>query len=66
MNELLRRWRLLKLKWRAYILQAEVEHAEGLLHDHNRRYRRCLYELAQVRRRIMAMEKPEILLKDAA
>ena len=66
MNELLRRWRLLKLKCRAYVLHAEAEHAEDLLQEHNRRYRRCLYELAQVRRRIMAMEKPEILLKDAA
>ena len=66
MNELLRRYRLLRLKFRAYVLVAEAEHAEGLLHDHNLRYRRTMYELAQTRRRIMAMEKPEILLKDAA
>ena len=66
MNELLRRYRLLRLKFRAYVLQAEADHAEELLHDHNRRYRRCSYELAQVKRRIMMLEKPEVLLKDIA
>lgn len=61
-----RHWNLLKLKLRATILQAEAEHAEGLLADHARRYRNTLGELQQVRNRIMALESPEVLLSKIA
>lgn len=63
---LARKYRLLKLKCRAYVLQAEAEHAEGLLDDHKRRYANTLRELSSVRRRIMVLEEPEVLLRKAA
>lgn len=66
MSWLLRHYRLLRLKFRACVLQAEAEHAEGLLADHQRRYRTTLAELSQVRRRIMALETPEVLLRKIA
>ena len=66
MNWLRRKYRLLKLKCRAYILEAEAEHAEALIADHNQRYRITLVELGQVRRRIIALEEPEVLLRKTA
>ena len=63
---LFRRYQLLKLKCRAYVLQAEVDNAEALLTDHNLRYRNALRDLQQCRRRIIAMEDADILLKRIA
>ena len=66
MNALFRRWKLFKLKCRAFVLQAEADNAEGLLHDHNRRYRNTLRELHQVRNRIALLEEPQVLLRKIA
>ena len=63
---LYRRWQLLKLKMRAYVLQAEVDNAEALLSDHAMRHRNALRDLQQCRRRIIAMEDADILLKRIA
>lgn len=63
MNWLLRKYRLLRLKLKCYVLEAQVDHAEELLHDHTRRHRVALRELAAARRRLLALEEPEVLLR---
>lgn len=66
MNWLLRKLRLIRLRLRCYVLEAEVAHAVDLLLDHERRYKNSLRELSATRRRILALEEPEVLLKEAA
>ena len=65
MNYLLRRFHLLRVKVKAFILQAELDHAEALLSDHERRYQVTLIELLKVRRRIALLEQPEVILRNA-
>lgn len=67
-------WLRLKfLESRAYVLLAEVDHAEGLMADHHRRLANCRHELAQVndkieqtRRRSLLAQKPERLIRGTA
>ncbi len=56
---------LLRLKSKAYVLQAQLEHAEALLADHERRYAMLLLELRKVHSRISTLEKPEVVLTQA-
>jgi len=56
---------LLRLKFSAMCLQAQAEHAEGLLADHERRYAILIIELRKVRGRIAMLERPEVLLRQA-
>lgn len=56
---------LLRLKTRAYVLQAQLEHAEALLADHERRYDVCLVELRKVRSRLATLERPDVILTQA-
>ncbi len=65
-NTLLRKFRLIRLKVRGYILEAQVEDAAELLENHQIRLRLALSELGQIRRRIIAAEEPEVLLRKAA
>ena len=66
MTWLHRKWRLLKLKCRAYMLEAQAEHAAELLENHQMRYRILMAELAQVRRHTMALESADVLLRRTA
>lgn len=66
MSWLLRKYRLVRLKCREYVLQAEAEHAQGLMDDHRRRYLNTLRDLRAVRRQIVTIEEPEVLLKHVA
>ncbi len=66
MNWLLRRYRLIRLKCHAYVLEAQVGHAAELLEAHQQRLRVALSELGQVRRRIIAAEDPQTLLTKVA
>lgn len=56
---------LIRLKFRAYMLHAQAEHAEALMADHERRYEILLMELRKVKGRIATLEKPEVLLRQA-
>ena len=74
---MIRRWRLLKLRLREYILRADLGTADDLWADHERRYLNAinthkarysatLKELQQVRARIAMLERPEVLLRRTA
>ena len=62
---MIRTLHLLRLKARAYMLQAQLEHAEALLADHERRYAMYLLELRKVRSRLATLERPETILTQA-
>ena len=56
---------LLRLKFRAYVLQAQAEHYEATSADHAMRYEITLMELRKVKGRIATLERPETLLTQA-
>lgn len=62
---MIRALNLLRLKLRAYMLQEQAEHAEGLIADHRCRYEVLLMELRKVKSRIAVLEKPEVILRQA-
>ena len=57
--------KLLRLKWRAYVLQAQAEHYEATSADHAMRYEITLMELRKLKGRIAVLERPETLLTQA-
>ena len=60
------RWlNLFRLKCKAYVLQEQAVHAEGLIADHERRYELCILELRKIKSRIATLERPEVLLSQA-
>ena len=65
-NTMLRKFHLMRLKVRGYILEAQIEHASDLLENHQQRLRLALAELGQIRRRILATEEPDVLLRKVA
>lgn len=62
---LMRRLRLLRLQYREYALEAQVEHGEGLIRDHVNRLANVEHELAHVRREMMMLESPSVLIERA-
>ena len=62
---MIRWWQLLRLKLRAYVLQAQAEHYEATAADHAMRYEVTLMELRKVKGRIAVLERPETLLTQA-
>ena len=54
----------MRLRCRAWFLQAQAEHAAALIEDHTRRYKATVYELAKVRRALLMAEEPHTLIEE--
>ena len=62
---MIRPLRVLLLRMRAGVLEAEIEHGEGLLADHKRRLANCYDELRKVRGREALLTPAGNLLQQA-
>lgn len=65
-TELVRRYRFMSLRIKAGFLIAQLDHAEDLLADHQRRYRVLESELSKVQRRMSLVADPQTLIKETA
>lgn len=63
LQTLKRKWRLFRLHQRAWMLQGQVDHAEELLQTYSTLQQNCIMELRSVKRRIILLESPEVLLQ---
>lgn len=57
--------RLIKLRCRAYLLEAQAEHAADLIDDHTTRYYALIAELSKTRRQLALLRTPVAVVKDA-
>ena len=60
---MIRAYLRMRLRCRAWFLQAQVDHAVGLIEDHTRRANAAAYELVMVRRALLA-EEPHTLIEE--
>lgn len=61
----MRRIQLWWLKWREWVLEAQIENGEDLMLDHQRRLRVCQEKIRRVRAHIAMIETPQTLLAQA-
>lgn len=65
MSYILNRIRLVRLKFREWMLLGQAEHAAALLAQHAGEYRFLMSELQRTRREIALRTAPEVLLSQA-
>ena len=61
---MIRAYLRMRLRCRAWFLQAQLEHGVALVEDHSRRVEALALELAKVRRALLMAEEPHTLIKE--
>lgn len=65
MRDIIRRLTILRLRFRLGFIEAQGQHAEALIADHQARYKALCAEHGKIVRRIQSLQSPTVLIEEA-